>query len=84
MSRWGRGGMVGVHKAIWQNEQTNKHAARILADECDTSRTVEIKGEKVTFGHKLGERSDLCPKCKAHQDRLASIHSLPMGQPKDQ
>jgi hypothetical protein len=48
---WGKGGMVGVRKAIWQHEQVQRQAAEILAIECGTR-------------HETGTRPDLCPKCK--------------------
>lgn len=50
MSAWGRGGTVGVRKAIWKHEQTLRQAAAILATECGTR-------------HKTGEH-ELCPKCE--------------------
>lgn len=47
---WGRGGMVGVRKAIWKHEKTLQQAASILQAECGNR-------------HKLGEH-ELCPKCR--------------------
>lgn len=49
---WGKGGMVGVRKAIWKHDQMLKQAAFILLTEC---------GQQ----HKLGEH-ELCPKCQEH------------------
>lgn len=54
---WGRGGMVGVRKAICRHEQMLKQAAAILAEECGTK-------------HKPGEH-ELCPKCQEHKARKA-------------
>lgn len=56
---WGKGGMTGVGKAIWQHERAQILAAAILEKEC---------GDK----HVTGSHS-LCPKCQAaaaspHQD----------------
>lgn len=53
---WGRGGMVGVRKAIWKNEQTLRNAEIILMQECGSR-------------HQVGEHS-LCPKCKRERERL--------------
>ncbi|MDP3937094.1 MAG: hypothetical protein Q8R92_03055 [Deltaproteobacteria bacterium] len=50
MASWGRGGMVGVRKAIYTHERTLRLASVILADE---------HGDK----HAPGTRRDLCPKC---------------------
>jgi hypothetical protein len=61
---WGRGWQVGINKAIDQHERALSQAAEILAEECGTLRTRVIGGQEVTFGHKLGDRPDLCPKCK--------------------
>lgn len=49
---WGRGGMVGVRKAIWRHDQTIRQAETILAEEHGTR-------------HKEGEH-ELCPKCREH------------------
>ncbi len=54
---WGRGGMVGVRKAIWRHEQTIRHAETILAEEHGTR-------------HKDGEH-ELCPKCREFKERAA-------------
>lgn len=56
---WGRGGMVGVSKAIYQHEQTIRLAETILAEEHGTR-------------HKPGEH-ELCPKCRELKE--ASAHS---------
>jgi hypothetical protein len=53
---WGRGGMVGVRKAIWQHDQTIKRAEAILSDEC---------GKR----HVIGEHN-LCPKCREHRAKV--------------
>lgn len=52
---WGRGGLVGVRKEIWAQERIMRLAALLIEAEC---------GEK----HALGERDDLCPKCKEFSD----------------
>ena len=54
---WGRGGMVGVRKAIWRHEQTIRQAETILAEEHGTR-------------HKEGEH-ELCPKCRELKERAA-------------
>lgn len=54
MSAWGKGGLVGVRKAIWEHERTQLRAAAILATECGTR-------------HETGTRTDLCPKCQRHE-----------------
>ena len=64
---WGRGGMVGVRKAIWQHEQTMKQAEVILAAECGTR-------------HKLGEH-ELCPKCREHKERELRPNAAGEPQP---
>lgn len=51
MTRWGRGGLVGVRKAIYEHERLQKQAAVILEREHGV-------------GHRPGERADLCPKCQ--------------------
>ena len=56
---WGRGGMVGVRKAIWEHERVQKMAAEILATECGTR-------------HETGTRADLCPKCQTQHATPAS------------
>ena len=50
-SGWGRGGMVGVHKALWQHGQALARAAVILQEE---------HGKR----HDPGTRCDLCPTCQ--------------------
>ena len=55
MSRWGRGGMVGVGKAISAHERTLRRAADILADEH-------------VVKHAPGSRLDLCPLCQRERD----------------
>jgi hypothetical protein len=52
---WGKGGLVGVRKAIWRHEQTIKRAEVILAEEHGTR-------------HKEGEH-ELCPKCRDFKAR---------------
>ena len=64
---WGRGGMVGVRKAIWRHEQTLKQAAVILAEECGTR-------------HKLGEH-ELCPKCREYKERVKRPNAAGERQP---
>jgi len=51
--RWGRGGMVGVRKAIYAHEKAQEQAAAILVRECGVD-------------HRTGDRADLCPMCQAH------------------
>lgn len=51
---WGKGGMVGVGKAIWQHQKVQEQAARILKAECGTR-------------HQTGTRKDLCPKCQSNE-----------------
>lgn len=51
MSNWGRGGMVGVQKLIWQHGQDQARAAVILQEE---------HGKR----HEPGTRCDLCPTCQ--------------------
>ena len=55
---WGRGGQVGVNKAIYAHERALRQAAVILELECG-------------LRHKLGERVDLCPRCQANRDNTA-------------
>lgn len=57
MSRWGRGGMVGVGKAIWEHEQTEKIAAAIIRAECG------IKHE-----HGSDAEKDRCECCQSRRD----------------
>lgn len=55
---WGRGGMVGVRKAIHRHEQTIRQAETILAEEHGTR-------------HKEGEH-ELCPKCREYKERVVA------------
>lgn len=48
--RWGKGGMVGVRKAIWQHERAISQAEVILSKEHG-------------IRHKEGEHA-ICPKCQ--------------------
>jgi hypothetical protein len=51
---WGKGGLVGVRRAVWEHDKSTEQAARILADEHGVR-------------HEPGSRKDLCPKCQAEQ-----------------
>jgi hypothetical protein len=46
-----------AHRSVKDHEATLRLAAQILATECGTK-------------HKLGERTDLCPKCRAGRTTL--------------
>lgn len=52
MSTWGKGGFVGIRKALWRHEQAMKRAEVILREEHGTR-------------HKPGEHK-LCPLCRQH------------------
>ncbi|MEN6533342.1 MAG: hypothetical protein ABFD89_06745 [Bryobacteraceae bacterium] len=63
MTRWGRGGMVGVGKAVWKHEQTIRQAEAILSQEHGTR-------------HQPGEH-ELCPKCREFNSQKATEATKP-------
>lgn len=58
MSSWGRGGMVGVGKAIDEHDRTEGAARLILEKEHGTPE-----------GHDPGTRPDLCGLCEEFERR---------------